>query len=43
MKHCAEATAELEQRFDGATVEAMKGIVRAAVMREGVELRCVVA
>ena len=48
MKHCTEAAAELEQKFelsiatDGATAEAMEGIVRAAVMRESVELACVV-
>ena len=49
LKHCAEAAAELEQRFefsivaDRATAEAMEAIVRAAVMREWVELRCAVA
>ena len=49
LKHCAEAAAELEQRFelrvfaDGATVEAMEAIVRAAVARECVELRCAMA
>ena len=41
-KHCSEAAAELEQRFElsivseGTTAEAMEGIVRAAVMRERV-------
>ena len=49
LKHCAEAAAELEQRFelsiamDGATAEAMEVIVRAAVAREWVELECAVA
>jgi hypothetical protein len=48
-KHCAEAAAELEQRFelsivsDGATAEAMEAIVRAAATREWVELGCRVA
>ena len=48
-RHCAEAAAELEQRFelsiamDGATAEAMEAIVRAAVARERVELECAVA
>ena len=48
LKHCAEAAAELEQQFelgkvaDGATVDAMEGIVRAAVARERVELECAV-
>jgi hypothetical protein len=48
-KHCAEAAAELEQRFelsivsDGATAEAMQAIVRAAATREQVELECAVA
>ena len=49
LKHCSEAAAELEQRFelsivaDGATAEAIAGIVSAAVMRECVELECAVA
>ena len=48
-KHCAEAAAELEQRFelsiamDGATADAIAAIVSAAVMRECVELECSVA
>ena len=48
MKHCAEAAAELEQKFelsiamDGATADAIAAIVRAAVLRELVELRCAV-
>ena len=48
LKHCAEAAAELEQRFelsiatDGATASAMDAIVRAAMVRESVELRCAV-
>ena len=47
-KHCAEAAAELEQRFelsvatDGATAEALEAIVRAAAAREWVELWCAV-
>ena len=49
LKHCAEAAAELEQRFelsiamDGATADAIAAIVSAAVMRECVELECVMA
>ena len=49
LKHCSEAAAELEQRFelsiamDGATVDAIARIVSAAIMRECVELRCAVA
>ena len=49
LKHCAEAAAELEQRFelsiaiDGATADAIAAIVSAAVMRESVELECAVA
>ena len=49
MKHCAEAAAELEQKFelsiamDGATVEAIAAIVSAATVREWVELWCAVA
>ena len=48
LKHCAEAAAELEQRFelsiamDGATAEAMEAIVGAAAAREWVELWCAV-
>ena len=47
-KHCAEAAAELEQRFelsiamDGVTAEAMEAIVGAAAAREWVELWCAV-
>ena len=47
-KHCAEAAAELEQKFDlsivsaGETEEAMDAIVRAAAARERVELDCAV-
>ena len=49
LKHCSEAAAELEQKFelsiamDGATAEAIARIVSAAIMRECVELRCAVA
>ena len=48
LKHCSEAAAELEQRFelsiamDGATAEAMEAIVGAAAAREWVELWCAV-
>jgi hypothetical protein len=51
-EHCAEAAAELEQRFalgpmvEGMTTEvaeAMEAIVRAAVTREFVKLKCTVA
>ena len=49
LKHCAEAAAELEQKFElgivasGETAEAVNAIVRAAVARESVELQCLVA
>ena len=49
LKHCAEAAAELEQKFElgivasGETAEAVNAIVRAAVARESVELQCSVA
>ena len=49
LKHCAEAAAELEQKFElgivasGETAEAVNAIVRAAVARESVELQCAVA
>ena len=48
-KHCAEAAAELEHRFelsvamDGATADAIAAIVSAATVREWVELECAVA
>ena len=47
-KHCAEAAAELEHRFelsiamDGATADAIAAIVSAAAAREWVELWCAV-